>query len=224
MAVPAENENLEQDGKPASEAKRRIVKAAAELFAERGYHNTGIELVSRRVNLGRGALYYHIKSKEDLLFEILWQPAQELAAAARRRREMDLSPDEELRQFARDLMRSIADNLAEWTVFFREFAGLSGERFDEVLGLRADFERVLLEILAEGQESGLFRTVDPLLAKGILGMFNYSFLWIRPDGSKTPEEIADRFCDALLEGVYSECAKGQPTPSRPRRGKTSVQG
>jgi TetR/AcrR family transcriptional regulator, cholesterol catabolism regulator len=40
-----------------------------------------------------------------------------------------------------------------------------------------------------------------VLVKGLLGMHNYSYLWMREDGRLTPEEVADRFCDILLGGL-----------------------
>ena len=48
---------------------------------------------------------------------------------------------------------------------------------------------------------GEFAASDPVLVKGLLGMHNYSYLWMREDGRLTPEEIADRFCDILLGGL-----------------------
>jgi AcrR family transcriptional regulator len=52
------------------QASERIMCVAAELFASKGYHATGISELSEAVGMGRGALYHHISSKEDLLFEI----------------------------------------------------------------------------------------------------------------------------------------------------------
>jgi len=40
-----------------------------------------------------------------------------------------------------------------------------------------------------------------LMIKGVLGMFNYSYLWLTADGARTPEEIADGFLDALITGL-----------------------
>jgi hypothetical protein len=40
-----------------------------------------------------------------------------------------------------------------------------------------------------------------LIIKGVLGMFNYSYLWLSIDGPSTPEQIADDFIDTLVEGM-----------------------
>jgi AcrR family transcriptional regulator len=188
--------------KSPGQTKERIIKVAAEMFARKGYHATGVEELSTEVGLGRGALYYHITSKEDLLHEILSRPAEEMSAAVLALQKLDLPSEAKLRQFAQTLMRGISDNRAEWTVFFREFHGLTDHRLRAILELRNSFELALLGIINQGITRGDFRNSDPeLLVKGILGMFNYSYLWIRADGRCTPEEIADLFCDALLRGI-----------------------
>jgi len=49
----------------------RIIQTAIELFAARGFHATSVADIGQRVGLKPGALYYHIGSKEDLLWLIL---------------------------------------------------------------------------------------------------------------------------------------------------------
>ena len=55
----------------AAKARRKIMQAASRLFAERGYGNVGINEVGQSAGFGKGALYYHIRSKEDLLVSIV---------------------------------------------------------------------------------------------------------------------------------------------------------
>ncbi|MFD9459789.1 enoyl-CoA hydratase-related protein [Streptomyces sp. NPDC060027] len=55
---------------PKSPQKARIPRAAAELFAEHGYHGTGMAQLEPAVGLQRGALYHHIGHKEALPAEV----------------------------------------------------------------------------------------------------------------------------------------------------------
>ena len=57
----------------------RILDAATELFAAQGFHGTSVAEISARADIKTGALYHHIKSKEELLWEILrgWQRARD---------------------------------------------------------------------------------------------------------------------------------------------------
>ncbi|MGB9627771.1 MAG: TetR/AcrR family transcriptional regulator, partial [Thermodesulfobacteriota bacterium] len=54
-----------------SNTEERILQSAMRLFLERGYHGTSIEEITQAAGLTKGALYWHFKSKEDLLKRII---------------------------------------------------------------------------------------------------------------------------------------------------------
>jgi AcrR family transcriptional regulator len=69
-----------------SDTRERIQQVALELFAEQGYENTSLREVSDRLEITRPALYYHFKTKEDILagvVEDLGASIDELLAWAR---------------------------------------------------------------------------------------------------------------------------------------------
>lgn len=181
--------------------KAYIRRVAADLFASNGYHATGMAELGEAIGLGRGALYYHIGSKEELLYEISVQHVEQMVAYGEELLASQLAPEERFRRLSRQLMRTIADNLPELTVFFREIHSLTGTRKENLLRLRDRFESIWLEILQNGVQEGRFQTADPLLVKGVLGLHNYSYLWLDPKGALTPEQVADRFCDLVLHGL-----------------------
>lgn len=184
--------------------KERILRTAAELFAKNGYHATGLTELEEAVGLGRGALYYHIGSKENLLYELSVKHVDDMVTYGDTVLRSPLGAEERFRRLSRVLMRVIADNLPALTVFFREMNSFSGERRDRIHELRERFEGIWLQVLSDGEAEGLFRHGDSLTVKAVLGMHNYSYLWIDPRGSLSPEEIADRFCDLLLHGLIRQ--------------------
>ncbi|MDF3312314.1 TetR/AcrR family transcriptional regulator [Rhodococcus sp. T2V] len=186
------------------ESRQRIMHAAAKLFAENGYHGTGVEEISKETQLGKGALYHHIGNKEAVLFEICHTRMADLLTQSGRVLAMDSSYQERFRELMRVALRNIADNVVEWTVSFQEFKALTGQRRVVIQEARERYESMVVEVLEGGARAGEFRVLDPLVTKGILGLYNYSYSWIRPDGDRTPEEIADLFSDSLLEGVLEQ--------------------
>jgi len=183
--------------------RERIYRIAAELFARNGYHATGVTQLSEAVGLGRGALYYHITSKESVLYAISMGAIEHLIEPSDLVVAGDGPAQARLRQLARVLMRNIAEFSNEWTVFFREHIALTGQWHADVMAKREHYEGLWAKLLAEGATAGEFVASDPILTKGVLGMFNYSYLWLRVDGPNTPEEVADRFCDVLLGGLLN---------------------
>ncbi|MFE9607742.1 TetR/AcrR family transcriptional regulator [Streptomyces sp. NPDC006012] len=63
--------------------RQRIQDVALELFAEQGYEKTSLREIAERLNVTKAALYYHFKTKEEIivsLFEDLTKPVEELIA------------------------------------------------------------------------------------------------------------------------------------------------
>ncbi|GAA3483805.1 TetR/AcrR family transcriptional regulator [Streptomyces yanii] len=63
--------------------RQRIQDVALELFAEQGYEKTSLREISEKLDVTKAALYYHFKTKEDILisiFEDLNRPVEELIA------------------------------------------------------------------------------------------------------------------------------------------------
>lgn len=181
--------------------RERILLVAADLFARNGYDATGIAELGDAVNLGRGALYHHIESKESLLFEISMRHMTAMADRAEELVATDLPPPDKLRRLSRMLLRMIADSRPEATVTFRDARALSTDRASALGHQRRRVEAAWQRLLDEGQEAGLFRHIDPVVMKGLWGMHVIAYRWIERDGDLTPEQIADVFCDVLLHGV-----------------------
>ncbi|MDF6043136.1 TetR/AcrR family transcriptional regulator [Streptomyces sp. JH14] len=63
--------------------RQRIQDVALELFAEQGYEKTSLREISEKLDVTKAALYYHFKTKEDILisiFDDLNRPVEELIA------------------------------------------------------------------------------------------------------------------------------------------------
>ena len=60
----------------AEQTRLKILKAALDLFAEKGYDRTTFEDVARRIRLTKGAVYWHFKTKPDLLTELVSHMSQ----------------------------------------------------------------------------------------------------------------------------------------------------
>ncbi|MFE5238550.1 MULTISPECIES: TetR/AcrR family transcriptional regulator [unclassified Streptomyces] len=61
--------------------RQRIQDVALELFAEQGYEKTSLREIAEQLQVTKAALYYHFKTKEDILvsiFEDLNRPIEEL--------------------------------------------------------------------------------------------------------------------------------------------------
>lgn len=175
-----------------------ILKVAAQLFSERGYHAIGMSELGEATRLGRGTLYHYIKSKEDLLYDIAREYIKDLAHTAENTICRETEPEKRVLTLGSKLVEKIASHQAELTVCFRECHSLTEPRRTEVLDLHRRYERAWRKTMQEGAKSGVFRPYDPIILKGVLGMYFYSYLWIQSEAELTPAEIAKRLNDLTL--------------------------
>lgn len=70
--------------KEADVRKNEIVKAAAMLFAEKGFDNTSVTDIMSAVGIAKGTLYHHFKSKEEIMDALVKQQTSCVLSAARK--------------------------------------------------------------------------------------------------------------------------------------------
>jgi AcrR family transcriptional regulator len=191
-------------GKKYDANRDRILRISAELFARTGYHGTGIADLGEAVGLGRGALYHYMGTKDTILYEICSRQLAQFIVVADHLAVTEPDPEKRLHALGAALLRNIAEHRAEWTVFFREYYVLTGDRRDRVFAARERYEAHWRGALDQGVRDGRFHPLPPLMVKGVLGMFNYSYLWLTADGPETPEQIAHEFLDTVITGMIAD--------------------
>ncbi|WP_328467660.1 TetR/AcrR family transcriptional regulator [Streptomyces sp. NBC_00448] len=104
-----------------SDTRRRIQDVALKLFAEQGYEKTSLREIAERLDVTKAALYYHFKTKEDILISVsedLAAPIDELIAWAQGQPRTLDTKQELLRRYgdalwgATDLFRFFQENQA----------------------------------------------------------------------------------------------------------------
>lgn len=184
-----------------SPTRMKVLQVAAELFADRGFSGVGVNEIGAATGLGRGALYYHISSKEDLLYDITTAYMSTLIQDGRAIAEAETDPVERVYALSRALMMTISEHLSEMTVCFRELHALTAERRRAVTGLHSDYQAIWSAALADGVTKGVFKPTPSVVLKGLLGMYFYSFLWLTPRGPQNAADIGNSFADVVLNSV-----------------------
>jgi TetR/AcrR family transcriptional regulator, cholesterol catabolism regulator len=183
--------------------RQKVINTTAGVFAERGYQATSIDDLVTATGLTRGGLYHYTASKQELLFGILDELIEPLLERARSIVSTPAPPETQLRQVTRVWLNHIASHRDHMIVFNQERGILERDaRWERVLNARRSFEEILEGILRRGQKDGSFEMRDPQLALlALLGAVNYTPQWFAASGRLRPEEIADAYCDVLLDGI-----------------------
>jgi TetR/AcrR family transcriptional regulator, cholesterol catabolism regulator len=181
--------------------RKRILSIVAGLFAEQGFHAVGLTQIEKATGLTRGALYHHFSSKEELLYDISVRYITALVHSGRRCIEAEQDATRRISLLSRDLMRAVFVSAPEMTVCFREIGSLTGERRQYVFHMHKMYEEIWHECVADGIAEGVFRQVERLDVKGLMGMYLYSFLWLKRDDPEGYVEVADRFAALTLRAL-----------------------
>ena len=188
-----------------SARRSELTRAAARLFAEKGYHGTSVGDLAGALGVQKPSLYHHIASKEDLLWEVAWDGAEAFHAA------LDAVPAEppsdRIRLALRAHLAVVAGQLDIATVFVKEWHALEGERRERFLAERRRYEERIRDLFREGVERSELRTDLDVATAALLFLSaaNWAYTWLRP-GSDT-DSLADRLYDALFDGM-----RGYATP------------
>ncbi len=190
-------------GAVASDTEASILRVAARLFRQRGYHGTSMQDIAGALGLQRGSLYHHIESKEDLLFKIMEGGVGRLIAAVEPVVTSDLGPAEKLEALIVAHVRCITRSLDNLTVFLTELRSLSPERLRAIVARRDRYEALVRRVIQEGIAAGTFSPELDVRFSGIavLAVCNWLYQWYRSDGPQGPEEIGRAFARLLLRGM-----------------------
>jgi AcrR family transcriptional regulator len=191
--------------------RQSIIDRSAKVFAQRGYHATSTIELCEANQLGKGALYYYIGSKEQLLAAIHDRVMDEVMVGADRVALAGGTPPDQLAMLGQELLDVIARYPDHVWVFLHEFPALTGENAEQFRKRRREYERRVEAVFEAGARSGHFRPLDSRLsARAWLGMHNYTYLWLRADGRLSATELAAAFADIFVWGM----AASSPEMSR----------
>jgi AcrR family transcriptional regulator len=181
--------------------RERIIESALELFAAKGFHAASVADIGARADVQPGALYYHIRSKQELLWEILRRYTEDALQGAEAITTADLDPVDKLRELIGFHVEIIAEHRQAVSIQVRDGGSLTGTRATELQVLRDKVQDCWQRVLDDGYRAGRVRSADRAVVNGLLGMVNMLYLWYRPDKGDTVEAIADQFCAMALDGL-----------------------
>lgn len=171
-----------------------LLEAAARRFATRGYEGTSIRDIARDVGMLPGSIYYHFKSKEELLVAVHEKGVQQVMEAVRKAVEgAGNDPWDCLTAASEAHLEALLGDNAFSPVVTPQFT----KSFDEplrstLISQRDEYESYFVGLmktlpLPTGTSRRLFRL-------SLLGSLNWTLTWYHPGGKK-PATLARQMID-----------------------------
>ena len=188
--------------------RSQILKAAADLFARRGYTAATLNEVAAASGVSKATLYHYFSDKHALLEDIVRSHVARLQRIAA---EAGAAPTEStggtqgaaearLRSLVRRFMQAYAVAQSEHRVLTEDVKFLDERAREAVL----DGQRQVVAAFAQGIAAcrpDLRAELHKPMAMLLFGMINWTFTWLRPDGVLTYADLGDIVADLFFGGL-----------------------
>lgn len=199
----------------------RILDAALRLFVERGYLGTTMDDIGAALAMKGPSLYKHVRSKHDLLGELM---SRSITRAQAAHDEAIATTDDVVLQLRRAVeahVRFHARHRLDALLGSRELGNLEGERRLALLAQRKAYERSFRRLVIEGVDAGRLHVRSPkLIAFALLDMGTGVATWFREDGEQGVDQLAYQYGDLAMHMCGADQHPAAPTtaPATPAKG------
>ncbi len=171
----------------------RLLRVAAECFNQKGYSGTSLKDVARQLDLTDAALYYYVRSKEELVYQC-YRRAADLGARA-----MTLGQstggsglDRALAYLDHHLDALCGEDGP--VAIMSEIPSLKPEHKHDILERSRRHSLAFEALIAEGIADGSIAPCDVrMTGNAIMGAVNWIPKWFRPGGAVTVDQVRAEF-------------------------------
>lgn len=182
--------------------RTRLLHAASEAFAERGFHATSTRDIAAAAGMSPAAVYVHYKSKEDLLFQLSEAGHIEMLDLLITVDDPAATPPQRLAALLGAMARYHAENRVRARVLNYEYAALGPAHRRTIGALRRQTTDLIRTVVDAGIAAGDFDTPDPRTAtRALLSQSIDITRWYRDGGDLTLDQITEFYADLALRTV-----------------------
>jgi AcrR family transcriptional regulator len=182
---------------------RRIIDAAAQLFAERHYHEVRMDDIATKANVAKGTIYLHFKDKDDLYRALAFDSIEKLMERIRDAINGLDDPAAKLLSLHRESFRFFESNAFTLDLIQRveQLRNQPNSKDDTLLCLRAGFMNTLRSILDEFPEAAHKTEFEMSLAVHALSGITKAVIQNLP--TPWPADLPERVTALFLRGFVS---------------------
>ncbi|MBI9076831.1 MAG: TetR/AcrR family transcriptional regulator [Desulfatibacillum sp.] len=150
-------------GKRPNDTVQRIIEGATQAFAAGGFAGASVDEIAKTAGVNKASIYYHVGDKESLYGLVLHEIIQATLGRINDRLRPDQSPEEKLKSYILGIAETVEEHpplpaVMMWAV------SSGGQGLPEmVVGDLVQIYGLLVAILDEGVEAGIFERVDGLI-------------------------------------------------------------
>ncbi len=186
----------------ARKAKREaVLRAAVQMFNERGFHQTSLDDVAARLGISKPTIYHYLGNKDKVLLECVTIGLGQLIEAAEQGRATPGNGADRLLAYLVRYAEINMDDFGRCVIRTAEeaLAPESRSRFRE---LKRRIDSDMRELISAGMDDGSLARGDvKLTAFALAGALNWPARWHEPSGESSPLELARGLVGILGQGL-----------------------
>ncbi|HMA59130.1 MAG TPA: TetR/AcrR family transcriptional regulator [Halanaerobiales bacterium] len=139
------------------DTRTTIMETAIKLFADKGFSDTSMSKIANQADVGKGTIYWHFESKEDLFLSIIEEKGKSYFNQVLKLGKSDMKPADIIYKYIRDRIEFIENNydvarmlISNTDVINRDFKDTMEKRHKQMV-------QVLENTIQKGIEKGTFR-------------------------------------------------------------------
>ncbi|MEI7960075.1 MAG: TetR/AcrR family transcriptional regulator [Chitinophagaceae bacterium] len=179
-----------------------IVSKAATLFREKGYKAASMRDLAEAVGVEAASLYNHIKSKSELLHELVFSVANKFVIKMDEIESENISSLEKMEKLLRFHITEMIHNYEEVYVSDREWKHLSDPYLSNYQNQRRVYRKRIAAIIEEGIRNQEIKKIDaPTVVLIFLHAVSGIESWHRSTKKITAEELEQNMVTILIDGL-----------------------
>jgi AcrR family transcriptional regulator len=178
-----------------------ILRAAARMFRERGFAETGMRDIAGAADLSAANLYHYFGGKDEILYYCQDRALDQMLGAAGATRRGDHPYADRLREILAAHVRTLLDDVEGATAHLQT-ESLPPALRRRIVAKRDRYELAIRRLVSAGIDAGEFAGLDAaVITRAMLGAVNWTVTWFRPEGPSSSEAIADTIARFLVRGI-----------------------
>jgi len=194
-----------------------VLRAAAQLFNEKGFHATSLDEVAERLHVTKPTLYYYAKNKDEILFGCVRAGLDLVRAGIAEAAGSGGSALDKLQACMRAYAHVVTQDFGMCVIRVGEDPlPEAGRR--ELRQLKAQIDLEFRQLIEQGIAEGSIAPCNAKLAAFTLaGALSWIGRWYQPGGELSPDDIAGQCIAVLLNGIVRRAEPAPAPVAKPRR-------
>lgn len=145
-----------------TETYRHILNVATALIAEKGFANTSMNDIVKASNLSKGGIYWHFKSKDDIIYAIVHNIFDEQGILLDDALAGEGRASERFRQLVKQIGMSLVDlnDMTPSSIDIYAMAMQKPDLLQHIKQFYAHYQELTIQLIRQGIAEGDFRAVD----------------------------------------------------------------